>query len=161
MWIKLDLDGLVFQLRISKYRLSKEDIWDEQWCRVSCSIVDEKNKVINYHVSDNELLLCSEVEALTVAIEKLLNNEYSSKNELEFIEPDYNLVLYPKCETGYISMEWKVNLWSDGLSANYFSVEFSKDELKTLFAYLKYIIGEYKNDTPIIKDMINTGILYG
>ena len=36
-----------------------------------------------------------------------------------------------------------------------------EDELKTLFAYLKYIIGEYNNDTPIIKDMINTGILYG
>lgn len=161
MWIKLDLDGIVFQLQISNYRSSKKEIWDEQWCRVSCSIVDEKNRIINYHVSDNELLLCSEIEGITASIDELLDNKCTSKMAIEFIEPDFELVLSPKPETGYISMEWKVHLWSDGLTANYFSTEFSREELKYLLAYFKYIIREYNKDTPIIKEMMNAAILYG
>ena len=161
MWIKLDIDGMAFHLQISNYRLSKKEIWDEQWCKVSCSITDEKNKIINYHISDCELLLCSEIEEMKVSIDRLLRNEFTSKNELEFIEPDFNLALHPKCEIGYTSMEWKVNLWSDGLTENYFSIEFSEEDLKYLLAYLKYIIGEYSEETPVIKDMISCGILYG
>ena len=161
MWIKLGLDGIAFQLQISNYRLSKEDIWDEQWCRISCSIVDEKNKIINYHMSDDELLLCSEIEGLKTSIDKLLHDECTSKINVEFIEPDFELVLIPKSEAGYTTMEWKVHLWSDGLTANYFSIEFLEGELKYLSAYLKFIIGEYNCDTPIIKKMIESGILYG
>ena len=63
------------------------------------------------------------------------------------------------CE--YISMEWKVYLWSKGLTTNYFSTEFSEDELKCLLAYLKYVTGEYSTDIPIIKEMLNLGVLYG
>ena len=161
MWLKLDLDGINFHLQINNYHLSKKETWDEEWCRVSCSFIDEKNGIINCHISNNELLLCCEIEKLIISIEKLLDDGCVHKEEILFIEPDFELVLYPKQEKGYISMEWKVYLWSNGLTANYFSTEFSKDELKCLLAYLKYVTGKYSNDTPIIKEMLNLGILYG
>ena len=161
MWIKLDIDGMAFHLQISNYRLSKKEIWDEQWCNISCAITDEKNKIINYHVYDSELLLCSEIEGMKISIDSLLENKCTSRKEIEFIEPDFELVLFPKLEVGYMAMEWKVNLWSEGLTANYFSIEFSEEDLKYLLAYLKYIIGEYSDETPVIKDMISSGILYG
>lgn len=46
MWLKLDLEGTDFYLRISDYQPSEKDKWDDQWCKVEITL--ESYNLPNY-----------------------------------------------------------------------------------------------------------------
>lgn len=58
-------------------------------------------------------------------------------------------------------MEWKVNLWSEGLTCNYFSTTFDKDEMRVLRDYLRLVIGKANIDNDDIKEHIEAGLIGG
>ena len=59
MWFHLDLDGIDFHFRISKYRKSIQDIWDEQWCKVDLTL--QSGSTIEFSVADLVSGLQSEI----------------------------------------------------------------------------------------------------
>ena len=93
MWFHLELDGINFHFRISKYRKSIQDIWYEQWCKVDLTL--QSGNWLNYQTS-SEMLLSCEVEQLSVKLFDLISNKLESQEELEFIEPDLSFILNPQ-----------------------------------------------------------------
>lgn len=174
MWLKLDLDGIVFQIQISGYRPSTIENWDSQWCRISLSLTSKN--WLNYMIENDELLLTCEIETLAESLQKLLNDEFNDAKEIECIEPDFKFILHPKKDLGNnpryiyvregheiedISMEWVVLFWNDGLTNNYLSMEFDRDDIEHLLNYLEMIMGSIDKQSETITEMINKGIIYG
>lgn len=54
MWLKLDLDGIIFQLQICGYRPSTTEKWDSQWCRIDLSLTS--GHWLNYIIENDEVL---------------------------------------------------------------------------------------------------------
>lgn len=169
MWIKFDLEGMEVEFKINGYNRNPDD-----WANVSFSF--KFYDVINYTKNNEELLLCSEVDMFRDKLEKLLNDELTEKEEIEFIEPDFEFVLQPKSdkshepsvvygelgtEIGGIFLDMKINLWSGGLTNNYFSTTFGKDEIEELYIYLLLVTKKITMDDERVVELINKGILYG
>lgn len=73
MWFKLNLDGIIFKLKILNYLPSSTENWDSQWCKIDLSITS--GNWLKYIINNDELLLASEVETLSDNLRKLLNDE--------------------------------------------------------------------------------------
>ena len=58
-------------------------------------------------------------------------------------------------------MEWKINLWDGGLTDNYFSTTFDKNDLRVLRDYLRLVIGKLDKNSPEIKKYVDSGLIYG
>ena len=58
-------------------------------------------------------------------------------------------------------MEWKIYFWSDGLTDNYISLTFDREDLKMLLNYLFLITGILEKDSETVNNMIQNGFLYG
>jgi hypothetical protein len=58
-------------------------------------------------------------------------------------------------------MEWVVLFWNDGLTNNYLSMEFDRDDIEHLLNYLEMIMGSIDKQSETITEMINKGIIYG
>ncbi len=174
MWLKLDLDGIVFQIQISGYQPSPTENWDSQWCRTSLSLASKN--WLNYMIENDELLLTCEIQTLAESLQKLLNDGFNEITEIECIEPDFKFILHPKkdlrndpryiyVQEGHeiedISMEWVVLFWNDGLTNNYLSMEFDRDDIEHLLNYLEMIMGSIDKQSETITEMINKGIIYG
>jgi hypothetical protein len=174
MWLKLDLDGIIFQLQIRGYRPSTTGNCDSQWCRIGLSLTSRN--WLNYIIENNEVLLSSEVQTLAENLEKLLNDELNEISRIGCIEPDFKFILHPKkdlrndpryiyvregCEIVDISMEWVVFFWNGGLTNNYLSVEFDRDDIEYLFNYLNMVMGNIDKKSETIANMINKGLIYG
>jgi len=172
-WLKLDIQGIILELQIGRYQKSNHDIWDEQWNDVGFSLTS--GKWLNYQTG-GELLLSIEVEELLDKTNKLLNDELSEVEEIVCIEPDFNFKFYPKrdlrddpnytyvaegFEITDIYMEWKIYFWSDGLTDNYISLTFDREDLKMLLNYLFLITGILEKDSETVNNMIQNGFLYG
>lgn len=174
-WLKLNINSIIFQIQIDEYQKSDDEMWYGQWNKVSISITFEKWLI--YQISNAELLLSNEIEALSDNIEKLLNDEFDEVEELICIEPDFQFIFYPKRDLradpkyvyvreGFeivdIYMEWKTYFWSDGcLSDNYIAITFDRADLKILLNYLFLITGRFDKDSEPINKMIQKGLLYG
>ena len=171
MWFYLDLDGIDFHFRISKYRKSVQNIWDEQWCKVDLTLQSES--WLNYQTS-SEILLSCEVEQLCNKLSDLLSNQLQSKEELEFIEPDLSFILHPQKDLrldpkytyvapGHeivdISADICVHLWNGGLTANYISLCFGREDIEAFCSYLKLITNQFQIDDPSVKKLIDSDII--
>lgn len=174
MWLKLDLDGIIFQLQIRGYRPSTKENWDDNWCRVSLSLTSRN--WLDYSIREDEVLLSAEIETLAEDLSKLLNDDFSEILETDCIEPDFRFKLHPKkdlrddpkytyVQEGYeiedISMEWIISFWDGGLTDNFLSLKFCRDDIKYLSNYLNIVMGEIDKQNEIINQMINKGVLYG
>lgn len=174
MWLKLDIDGIIFQLQVRSYQPSTTENWDSEWCRIGLSLASRN--WLNYMIENDEVLLSCEVQVLTESLEKLLNDELNEISEIECIEPDFKFILHPKKdlrndpryiyvreghEIEDISMEWVVLFWNDGLTNNYLSMEFDRDDIEHLLNYLEMIMGSIDKQSETITEMINKGIIYG
>ena len=172
MWFKLNLSGIELNLRINEYDPSEKDKWDYQWCNVDYSFISEP--WLNYHRENDEVLLSCEVEGLAHSLDDLLNDKLSEVKTIECMEPDFNFILCPKrdirndpdvayVKEGYeiadIFMEMKTFFWNGGLTDNYLSVTFGRDEIGYLRNYLFLVIGEIDKKDPHIVSMIEEGVL--
>lgn len=172
MWFNLDLCGIKMNLRIKGYEPSSKDKWDDQWCNVDFSFVGES--WLNYQRNNDELLLSCEVEELSQLLDELLSNKLSEIKTIECIEPDFKFVLHPKrdlrndpeytyVKKGYeiadIYMEMKIFFWDDGLTDNFLSVKFYREDIQYLRNYLLLIVGEIDKSHQNIVDMIKKGLL--
>lgn len=174
MWLKLNLDGIIVSLRIQQYRKTDRSNWDDVWCKVDFSFCSEP--WLNYHKEYEEILLAREVDSLSDALEKLLNNQLNEPTEFPCIEPDFVFNLNPKEDVrnnprlvyvrpGYeivdIDMEWQVNFWDDGcLTANYLTVVLGREEIEYLLTYLKIVTGQLSEQDSQIQELIAKGIIY-
>ncbi|MGI6607718.1 MAG: WapI family immunity protein [Erysipelotrichaceae bacterium] len=146
-WLKLDVQGIALEIQINQYQKYNRDIWDEQWNNIGFSLTS--GKWLNYQTG-GEILLSIEVEELLDKIDKLLNDELYEIEEIVCIEPDFYFKFYPKrdlradpkytfvqkgFEIADIYMEWEIYFWSDGLTDNYISLTFHRENLKMLLNY--------------------------
>lgn len=174
MWLKLDLEGMKIELNIKGYQPSDNESWDYQWCDVDFSFMFPD--CINYSKQDDEVMLSCEIETLESKIDDFINDRIKEKETLEFIEPDFAFEFTPsynKVESGEYSyaapghemstpiMEWKVNLWSGGLTCNYFSTTFDKDEIRVFRDYLRLVTEKANIDNDDIKEHIKAGLIGG
>jgi hypothetical protein len=174
MQLNLDLDGIEFCFRITKYEKSNsENLYKlyDQWCIVELSLYSEK--WLNYQIS-SEILLACEVEEIRDKISDLLEDRIQEQEILEFIEPDLTFELNPKknlCEDpkytyiapGHeivdIDADLHIHFWNDGLTANYLSLCFGRDELECLLVYLRYITNEIQNDDEMLQKLIADDVI--
>ena len=57
-------------------------------------------------------------------------------------------------------MKLKVNLWNEGLTCNYFSTTFNKEEIEIFYLYLSLITNKISKDNDKINNLITEGIIY-
>lgn len=174
MWLNLDLEGMKIELNIKGYQPSDRVCWDCQWCNVDFLFVF--SDCIKYSRKDDEVMLSCEIETLESMIDDFINDRTKEKETLELIEPDFVFVFIPSYnkvkseeysyvtsghETSAAMMEWKVNLWSGGLTCNYFSTTLDKDEMRIMRDYLRLVIGKTNIESDDIKEHIESGVIVG
>ena len=172
MWIKFDLDGMIFELKIKNY--IPNQTLNGDWVEISHNF--RFYDIINYSVNREELLLNYEVDKIRDYMENLLNDKLNINKEYEGIEPDFCFIFKPKYylndipgvlyvkpgqETVDISMELKVNLWDGGLTANYFSMTFYRDEIEQFYLYLSLITKKIGIEDYRIQKLLENGVIYG
>lgn len=171
MWVKFDLQGMKFEFKVEKH-IPNQTI-DGKWAEISFGF--KFKNIIKYSTYKNEVLLSSEVDDIRDYMEKLLEDKLDKEVFYKCIEPDFEFIFSPKYdvrndpdviwvksgnEIRDIEMKLKVNLWNDGLTCNYFSTSFARDEIEIFYLYLSLIINKiYKNDDRINK-LLKTGIIY-
>ena len=172
MWFKLDLRGIEMNMRIKEYEPSDKEKWDYQWCRVDFSFIGES--WLNYQKANDEVLLSCEVEELAHFLDDLLNDKLSEIKTIECIEPDFIFILHPKqdlrndpkytyIQKGYeiadIYMEMKIFFLHEGLTDNYLSVTFDRNDIQYFKNYLLWVIGGIERSSSEIVNMISDGVL--
>ena len=158
MWIRLDLEGLKFELKIEDY-LPNQTL-DGKWSNVSFNF--EFQNIIKYSQNRSENMLCYEIDELILNMEDLLNDRLIERKVVEEIEPDFTFIFNPKDEQKKgIDMEMKVRLWDGGLTCNYFATTFGREEIEQLLLYLSLITGKIESEDLRIKKLIENGIIYG
>lgn len=171
MWIKFKLQGMLFELKIDGYK-PHQDI-DGEWTKES--FLFKFQNIINYKKDNSELLLCCEIDDLIENLKDLLNDKVSEIKEYGCIEPDFEFTFKPKydvrndpnclyvksgMEVEDIELQLKINLWSGGLTDNYFSTTFCRKEIEQLYFYLLLITNRIKLEDEKIQVLINKGIIY-
>lgn len=171
MWLYLDLDGIDFHFRISDYQKSTQTNWDDQWCKIDLTL--QSDNWLDYQISSS-ILLSYEVEILRNKLSALLSNEIKSTENLDFIEPDLSFVLSPQkdltLDPNYIYVapgheiadiftDLRVHLWDGGMTANYISLCFVREDIEVLYFYLSLITKQIKADDPSIKKYIDSDII--
>lgn len=171
LWFKLNLEGMKINIQIRNYEKSDKDIWDIQWCKVDFSFIFRD--IINYKNS-SEILLSCEIEELKDKLDDLINDRITQEFELDFIEPDFMFLFSPKIKKEIYTinqedtpkyfttepyLEWKVKLWDDGLTSNYFSTALDIDDIKALRCYLGLIMGTITTDDKEVIKYMNKGII--
>lgn len=124
--IKID-DYTDFYLKIERKYSDRQDEYDK-WCNVTISI---SNNYINYNNS-GELLLECEINTIIKDLKLFLEDGITEKEEISFIEPDIEFILYNDL------VDLKINLFENGaLSADYFVICLNKEEIKQILDYLE------------------------
>ena len=154
MKLCMDIEGIIVQLEIAGYSPDYDPI-NEWWCKTSFSFTSEP--WLNYEKHDDELFLPSEVEELSVLLNKLLNGEIKEELSFECAEPDFTFVMHP--EKGAIQTDWQVSFWHDGLTANYLSVTLDETETGYLRDYIDLVCGKIAKNDDRIQQMIKKGVL--
>lgn len=174
MWLKLNLEGIVVNLRIRQYTKPDKNNWDYTWCKVDFSFCS--NPWLDYKKENCEVLLAQEVDDLIEALENLLSDKLSEPSEFSFVEPDFVFNLSPKedlrnnprilyvrpgCEFSDIYIEWQVHFWDEGgLTANFLTVTLGQEEIEYLLTYLKTVTGELSEQDSKVQELIIKGVIY-
>lgn len=172
MRLKMDICGIELQFKVYGYAPSVHENWDDQWCR--CDLTLTSGNWLNYRKVMDEVLLSCEIERIAELLQKLLNGELDEMTELEFIEPDFQMTLCPqrdlRDDPRYLSvqpgheivdiyMDWRVYFWDDGLTNNFLSVTFVREDIEKLLIYLQYVMRKRKADCPEMTALRNEGFI--
>ena len=172
MRLKLDLNGIVVQVKINEYVPSNRKIWDDQWCYVDYSFTS--GSWLNYVKKSDSVWLSCEVEELAKSLHKLLNDEIPERKIVDFIEPDFEFILQPKRdlrqdpqysyvaeghEWADIYADWTVKFWNDGLTDNFLSVTLGREDIEVLALYLDLVIGKISASSTEVQQLIASGLL--
>ncbi len=172
MKFSLNLNGIVMNLNIKGYEPYEKDKWEYQWCNVDFSFISAP--WLNYKCDNDEVLLSCEVEELADSIDDLLTDKLSEVKTIKCIAPDFNFILNPKrdlrnnpsythiqkgCETQDIYMNMNIFFWYEGLTDNFLTVTFNRNDLQYLRNYLYLVIGKLNCDDKCIVDMLEKKII--
>ncbi len=172
MRLKLDLNGIVVQIKINEYVPSNRKMWDDQWCYVDYSLTS--GSWLNYVKKSDSVWLSCEVEELAKSLHKLLNDEIPERKIVDFIEPDFEFTLQPKRdlrqdpqysyvaeghEWADIYADWTVKFWNDGLTDNFLSVTLGREDIEVLAIYLDLVIGKISANSTEVQQLIASGLL--
>lgn len=176
MWFRLNLEGIDFHFRISKYQKSTKENWDDEWCRIDLTL--QAPDWLNYRIVYAETMLAAEVEHIRDKINDLLHDKLSKPETIECIEPDFVFHLHPKedirnnpdvlyvkpgFEIADIDMDFQVTFWDrDGaLSSNRLMLSFIREDLEMLLCYFQYITGIVDDNDEMVQRLLSEGHLYG
>ena len=153
MILEMDIDGIIVKLYIHGYEPNADDNSIYPWCK--CGFMFQSGDWLNYHSTNAEILLSSEIDVLEHALNKLLSDEPSQIKKVRFVEPDFTFMLPPKynllnnpniifrCEGDTIQdvyAEWRITFWQpNGLTANYLTLTLGRSEITQLRNYLSSI----------------------
>ena len=154
MQLNLDLDGIEFRFRITKYEKSNsENLYKlyNQWCIVELSL--RSGSWLNYQIS-SEVLLSYEVEEIRDKISDFLEDKIQLQEELGFVEPDLTFIINPK-----VDIDLQIHFWDEGLTANYLSLCFDRNNLECLLVYLRYITKEIQTDDEMLQKLIADNVI--
>ena len=161
MWFHSDFDGIKIFLKISNYKNTNPDNWDEEWCYVDMTV--QSKNWLNYKQS-GELLECYEIDIILSQLEALTENKIVERTEIDFLEPDLKLILIPILDNDtntviYYEAEFQVFFWNDGLTDNYLSLHMYDDDIDAFIIYLKYVTRKISKTDPSLQKLLDCGIL--
>lgn len=172
MRLRLDLEGIIMELEIRNYKREPCDDGYSAWCNTDYSFRSEP--WLNYCKTGDEIFLSSEIANFMIELDALLSDRLEEPEEFTFAEPDFSFYLKPKkiLQGGSsaiyapqgdkeidIDMELRISFWNDGLTANYLSVTFDREDIECFFIYLKLVTGEITTDHPRVIHLMKKGIL--
>ncbi len=174
MWLKLNLDGIIFHLRIRGYKKTSKQ-WDDEWSQDDFSVLS--GEWLNYQVFNRELLLMVEIEQLQARVEDLLSDMVMDEEEMEFIEPDLKFTFSPKFNVSDdqnfvfatsgkeildVFMELRIALWNEGcLTGNELLLVLNREEIESLLCYLHLVTGKIDRSDIKAQELISKGVIYG
>lgn len=173
MWLKINLDGIAFHLRISDYKKSTDN-WEDEWSRVDLTL--QSSKWLDYQIVNDEILLMCEIETLRDNIKNLLSAKVDKIKRVECVEPDLTFVFFPQYDLrddskyiyvapGHeivdIHMELEVAFWNEGLTANRLVLFFNRENLDRLLSYLDLVTKQLDIQDKQVMELIENGIIYG
>lgn len=171
MWVKLNLQGMQLEFKVEKY-IPNQTI-DGEWTEISFNF--KFQNIIQYSTNRDELLLSSEIDDIRDYMEKLLHDKLYEVERYKCIEPDFEFIFKPKYdvrndpnviwvkpgnEIEDIKMKLKVNLWNEGLTSNYFSTSFDREEIEIFYLYLSLITNKISKNDARVNELLKLGIIY-
>lgn len=173
MFLNLDLCGIQFELQIRNYKSFSNDEYEDNWCKVDLLIHSLPS--INISINNDELLLSAEIDSLIGSLYSIINNEINETiEEISFVEPEIKFKLNPQIDLtrnsnyvyikpGYeildISMDLLVYFYLDGLTDNYISLRFYREDIEYLYLYLQLITNKIDKTNIKIIEMLKNGLL--
>ncbi len=171
MRLRLDLDGIIFLLKVSDYVKTTKEDWDDKWCNAEGYIA---NSFLHVDLQ-GEILLSADIDWLANELDALLNDRLSEPRIIDCIEPVLSFVLYPKedlrknpqilrVQEGHeikdISGEMIVHLWEDGaLTGNSIHLALRRDDLQAILVYFRYVEHELTEQSVEVIKLFEMGVL--
>lgn len=165
MRLVLDLDGIRTEIGIEGYISDFALNINTGYCM---TYIDLSSDYINYTVNE-PILKSSEVEYLKYELKNLLEDKTKEEKEIEFSDPSLQFNLQPSgdiisdVDTGeYVTCDCScdliINIKRSGrLSSNEFRLFLIKDEIVTLYDYLRLITHELAVDDDLVYKYIKEG----
>lgn len=178
MWLRLDLEGIDFRMRISGYEPKRSDDEDHggRWCQVDLLL--QAQDWLRYRKENDEVLEFDEVERLRDSIGDLLDHKTDQPTVMNCTEPDFEFRFYPAGDTkdgdhglyvrqGYfeikdVFMEFALSFYDKGwgLMTTQLVMFFNRNDLEKLLCYLRFITGTVSDGGKEVTSMIDQGCLY-
>lgn len=155
MWIKLNIDGMIFKLKIEDYKPNQDT--NGNFVKASYSFIFKD--IIKYEKERDEVLLSSEIDILIKHLRELLDDEMKDIVSYDCIEPDFEFIFNPKYDDIDIDMELRVYLYNPMLTCNYFSVLFNRTQIEQLYTYLSLITKRINREDEKVKQLLKEGII--
>ncbi|MDR3258154.1 MAG: hypothetical protein LBT51_00880 [Fusobacteriaceae bacterium] len=143
--LRLDLDGTIFRFSFS----DKGSGDDEYFWADAC--ISVKNRYFNYQVGP-EFLAFEELQEINKRFTELVNDCITEKCEMEFIEPDLQIVLIPKFEIENDPEDIHIKEWheiidisaefifflslDDGYTDQHYTLPLYRSDIKSIIEFL-------------------------
>lgn len=152
MGLELNLDDITLKLSIRGYKKPSEDSWSDEWCKVDLSV--EADNWLNYCITNREMLLCCEIDALIDHLKRMKDKTLKEKTFYTFCEPDLEFIFYPEDKTSALA-DLIINFWDKegALTANHLSLTLDTMDISNLYNYLRHVQSKSKEEyIPVTLD---------